>query len=236
MKKNIAMRLASGIMLASLLSTCVISGTFAKYTTSAEAEDTARVAQWGVNLTASSNLFDVDYDGSVISVNAEELVAPGTASENVMTITLTGTPEVSVNVAFTMTVTSDVCVKAGDYEDYTQQGTQNFNVATNYYPVVFTLKNGAGTELVSGNLDAIAAYFNAVEFNKDYAPKQDLAKIDTDKGDGTYKLSWAWDFDNGGAGTNDKADTLLGYAATTPVANVSTNIEFNISIKVTQVN
>ena len=54
MKKNIAMRLASGIMLASLLSTCVISGTFAKYTSSYTASDTATIAKWDIKFENDS--------------------------------------------------------------------------------------------------------------------------------------------------------------------------------------
>lgn len=46
-KKNIFLRIASGMAVAALLSTCVVSTTFAKYTTSTKAEDSARVAYWG---------------------------------------------------------------------------------------------------------------------------------------------------------------------------------------------
>ena len=52
MKRNKMMRIASVLLVAVLLSTCVISGTFAKYTTSNSATDSARVAKWGVIITA----------------------------------------------------------------------------------------------------------------------------------------------------------------------------------------
>ena len=39
MKTNIMMRVASTLLIAVLLSTCAISGTFAKYITSADAEE-----------------------------------------------------------------------------------------------------------------------------------------------------------------------------------------------------
>ncbi|MFR0985955.1 MAG: hypothetical protein ACLSFZ_04975 [Frisingicoccus sp.] len=45
MKKNRMMRLASSLLVLTLLTTCVISGTFAKYTTQAGGSDTARVAK-----------------------------------------------------------------------------------------------------------------------------------------------------------------------------------------------
>ena len=40
MRKNKAMRLASGLLVAVMLTTCIISGTFAKYVTTNKAEDT----------------------------------------------------------------------------------------------------------------------------------------------------------------------------------------------------
>ena len=53
MKKNKFMRLASVMLMLCLITTCAISGTFAKYTTSATATDTARVAKWGVKVVVT---------------------------------------------------------------------------------------------------------------------------------------------------------------------------------------
>ncbi len=61
MKKNKMMRLASGLLVAVLLTTCMISGTFAKYTTTVSGTDTARVAKFEVSSdvnTAIVNIFD----------------------------------------------------------------------------------------------------------------------------------------------------------------------------------
>ena len=62
MKKNRMMRLASILLVATLMSTCTISGTFAKYVTTASGSDTARVAKWGVTVTANGALFDHVYE------------------------------------------------------------------------------------------------------------------------------------------------------------------------------
>ena len=51
------MRTASGLMIAALLTTSMISGTFAKYTTADAAQDSARAAKWGVNLGISGSLY-----------------------------------------------------------------------------------------------------------------------------------------------------------------------------------
>lgn len=61
MKKNKMMRLASWLMVLTLLTTCIISGTFAKYVTSDSAGDTARVAKWGVVASISGSLFGEHY-------------------------------------------------------------------------------------------------------------------------------------------------------------------------------
>ena len=49
MKKNRIMRVFSVLLALTLISTCAISGTFAKYVTRAEGEDAARVAKWGAS-------------------------------------------------------------------------------------------------------------------------------------------------------------------------------------------
>ena len=49
MKKNIMMRVASALLIAVLLTTCAISGTFAKYVSTASGSDTARVGNIDFN-------------------------------------------------------------------------------------------------------------------------------------------------------------------------------------------
>ena len=62
MKKNVMMRVASVLLVAVLLTTCAISGTFAKYTTGDAGHDTARVAKWGVTITANGTTFAEAYN------------------------------------------------------------------------------------------------------------------------------------------------------------------------------
>ena len=56
------MRIASVLLVAALISTCAISGTFAKYVTEDSAYDSARVAKFGVTVLASGNLFGDSYE------------------------------------------------------------------------------------------------------------------------------------------------------------------------------
>ena len=63
------MRSASVLLVATLLTTSVISGTLAKYTTQDAAEDTARVAKWGVELQAIGNLYGDTYKDLIVTEN-----------------------------------------------------------------------------------------------------------------------------------------------------------------------
>ena len=243
MKKNKMMRIASVLLIAVLMTTCAISGTFAKYVTSDNGADTARVAKWGVTVEIANdlNLFNETYaitDTTVENTNitnsvavntaGTNLVAPGT--NNSITFTITGTPEVAVDVAIAMTVTSDVIIpantdiKQGNPND-TDETTANV-LAADYTPVVFTLTEaGSNTPIASGTLTQIEAALE--ELSAEYAPNTNLAK--------TYTLAWEWAFS--GTNTNDAADTYLGNVAAGTVtdANTSTAINFEFSITVTQI-
>lgn len=132
MKKNKAMRLASILLVVTLLTTCAISGTFAKYTTADSATDSARVAKWGVQLSVAGPLYGDSYvNGGTkmqayvnettdsVSINATDqatadVVAPGTANPDGLKITITGTPEVSSKLSATIT-SENIFLKAGNY-------------------------------------------------------------------------------------------------------------------------
>ena len=155
MKKNKMMRTASGLMIATLLTTGVISGTFAKYTTSDSAGDTARVAKWGVNLAVSGSLYGQNYTdadneniatttaegATVASKNtvaaANGLVAPGTNSDDNnggLRVSLSGTPEVSTKVYGTVKV-QNIYLDEGQYGVMVEvKGitTENFKERTYY--------------------------------------------------------------------------------------------------------
>lgn len=55
------MRAAAILLVAVMATSHVISGTFAKYTTAGQANDTARAAQWGVTIKAGGTLFSDAY-------------------------------------------------------------------------------------------------------------------------------------------------------------------------------
>ena len=125
MKKNKAMRSASVLLVATLLTTSVISGTLAKYTTQDAAEDTARVAKWGVELQAIGNLYgdtykdlivtENDTDATVQSVDrTADVVAPGTQNAEGFTFSLKGKPEVDGTITTTIK-SQNIFLKKGTY-------------------------------------------------------------------------------------------------------------------------
>ncbi len=229
MKKNAMMRIASLVLVLTLLSTCAISGTFAKYVTSDSASDTARVAKFGVVLNATGNSgFDVQYKthdtkynaamSVIASTNADntqdKVVAPGTSSADLnttQTYSISGTPEVATKVDISMTVTEDIWLLKEDN--------------SKYCPVVFTLKQtqgkylpeGAtdladiseeGIVLKSGTLTDIQDFLSTYSGTAYYAPNTDLAA--------SFELSWAWAFETGtdaDPDANDVYDTTLGDLA-----------------------
>lgn len=257
MKKNTMMRIASVLLVVVLLTTSVISGTFAKYITSDDAQDSARVAKFGVVVTAAGSLFDDTYinvagenipaDSGELTVEASaKAVAPGTQNKDGITFTLSGTPEVDVKLDVVVTDGYEevfLVNKTGLPDMTTGNATDTFENAAVYYPVKFTLtqtKGGSTTTLVN------AGRLNAVETALEGLSKTNIAaNTDLSTEVGTLKLTWAWDFDNSGAGTYDKQDTLLGdlIAGTTltPATTLTDGTDYNlttdiaIAVTVTQI-
>lgn len=112
MKKNRTLKLASGLLILCLITTCAISTTLAKYTTGDTASDTARVAKWGVEISTTGTLFSNAYtdafaeaDNNVATVLKSgvadafsKVVAPGTKNEVGVQFKLHGQPEVDFKV------------------------------------------------------------------------------------------------------------------------------------------
>lgn len=235
MKKNKMMRAAAGLLVSVLLTTCVISGTFAKYTTSADGSDAARVAKFGVEIIANGSMFSEHYNGKDSgngiatavtgsvdsSVANQKILAPGTKGEMVK-MTLTGTPEVKVQVTYKGTVTLN-----GKW-----LAKQDKDAAESYY---CPLKVTVGDVTLYG-LD----YTSEDDFKQDIEAKINATTTESydagtnlaDKAGEALAISWEWEFEgtNGTAvNRTDYADTDLGNAAE------KGNIEIKVTTTVTQV-
>ena len=230
MKKNKMMRLAGLLLVAVLLTTSIISGTFAKYVTRGEIADEARVAKFGVTIAGSGNLFAQNYyrqdlgntpgvkddtvgDATltVESSNGDKLVAPGTQNSTGMSLAISGAPEVDVRVTLKIEDGSkDVWLGQAVYADRTTAALGDmFSNEILYRPIVYTLKLGT-TELAKGNIDEIKAFLADYSLYVDANTNMSDPAVAANY---VYNLTWAWDFDNDGAGTYDKQDTLLGDIA-----------------------
>ena len=252
MRKNRFLTIAGCLMVLCLLTTCVIGTTFAKYVTGGETQDSARVAKWGVQLELSANdLFKNEYESDTLAYTGvtvkshddADVVAPGTVEGVAARFAITGTPEVTTHVIISMTNVQDVVLVAGDYLDETTADPDDyFNLANDYNPVVFTLRQVSGYDgvpfgspvvLKSGTLAEIRDWLATYSATAYYAPNTDL--------DAVFEIVWTWDF--AGANTNDKADTYLGNRAA-GLANTDSvvagtdyvlNVGFQIDITIEQV-
>ncbi len=232
MKKNKMMRLASSLLVAVLLTSSVISGTFAKYVTSDTATDKATVAKFGVVVTASGSLFEKGYNASgvkeenqssatVFTTGSIDVVAPGTKSgTEPFKFEISGTPEVDVKVTVAVTDnTNDVFLKKGTYEDLTTTNSEDeYVLSEDYYPVKYTLKKNGTPVQVDGKTALTLAQLTTV--------LTDLSTVTNIKNNqnladagvfGEFEISWVWDFE-----VDNKADTILGdLAAGSPAAGLN---------------
>lgn len=118
MKKNIAMRVASLVLMCTIVTSCFVSSTFAKYTSSASGSDTVTVAKWAFKVgddditktnTVSFDLFSTITEvggGAETDVNKDSdgnlMLAPGT--QGGFSFTLENTSDVTAEYAITFNV------------------------------------------------------------------------------------------------------------------------------------
>ena len=197
MKKNRMMRLASVMLVAVLMTTCTISGTFAKYVTEATAQDEARVAAWGFGNSPviDFELFSNDYT-DVVGKGGAQVIAPGTTQTEMVTLnyqdtTGLGAPEVNYTI--------DLDVVANSIGDGIKA---NPNIQWSF--------NGSAWLGWDAFIAAINAYHEDVAANN-------LPKI-VDTG---IEIKWQWVFSTDA--TMDSYDTAMGNA--NPLEEVSLSIK-----------
>lgn len=244
MKKNKMLRLASALLVLVMLTTSIIGGTFAKYVTSDTANDTARVAKWGVKIDVTSDLFATSYtmsaDSTTVTVKTseddEKLVAPGTTGKG---LAVKNSADSEPEVSYNMTIKLDDNAKMPKLTYTPKNGSK-----TTYEPVVFNVYNGE--EKLNTNsltLTELKALFNGTKviYKYDVATKQYTVdkNLDGNFTDATatgtepnIKVEWVWAFDAGTAATDaqknltDQLDTILGdmAAGTTEFNNLPDTI------------
>lgn len=236
--KNKTMRIAAVLLALTLMTSCFVGGTFAKYTTGTNGFDQARVAKWGVTVSLDKTMFGDAYedvlgdatwtageDSMDITVQAKDkgdkVVAPGTKG-SLGGFTVGGTPEVDVEVTYTATLT---------LEGWTVEGND-------YCPIIFTVNGvkyyiGMGTVTVGGtdyeptNVATLKAVVEAaiIDSSAYYHTNTNLSDVSDD-----LTVSWEWEYEKTTVPSQDDAlDTKLG--SQTPAT-----IKLEVSIKIEQVN
>lgn len=233
MKKNKMLRIASVMLVLALITTCVISGTFAKYVTTGASSDSARVAKWGVEVTATSNTaFGSIYksaDGTIntsytagtdsVKSNGDKVVAPGT-NGSVAAVTITGTPEVKCQVTYAATIA---------LEGWEVSGAE-------YCPIIFTVGGatyGTNDTNATNKSANVAALITAVQ--NAIAASGDVYEAGANLSTAAAKpsISWEWPFETGAdadaKAANNVKDTALGDAA------AAATISIDVVVTVAQV-
>ena len=214
MKRNRWMRAGGLLVVLTLITSCFVGGTFAKYVTENEGMDTARVAKWGVEVTVTGDGFKTSYgkdyaesnveSNTVISSTGEKVVAPGTKG-TFGGVKITGKPEVAVKIE----TTADV-----DLSGWNVAGGGEF-----YCPLVFNIgdKTINGLDYSKSTAGGEGSFENAIKdaiqkaTTKEVEANTDLTEIGENI---TY--SWEWPFENATgdvANQSDELDTKLGNNA-----------------------
>jgi len=203
MKKIKSLRIASILLVATLLSMCLLGGTFAKYTTATSGSDVVNVAKWSIRVnkeeiavspqrTYDFDLFKLIKDANGTSDETDVvdgLIAPGTSGE--FTMTVKNTSEVSAKYSIILSDTNKSSI-----------------------PIQYSLNGTDWTDslskLAEDNLTDITL-----------AAQSETA---------THTLYWRWAFDNETEGAlntqTDASDSELGnpFNTTIPSVTVSATI------------
>ncbi len=242
MKKNKAMRLAAILLVVVLVTTCAISGSFAKYVSEGSGYDSARVAKFGVSveMTSDADFFHAEYKatetnqstyGITYAVKSNDdtkgeddgakVVAPGT-SGNILSATVSGTSEVSVLLEFK---NAELTLSGWEVEDE--------NGDTVYYcPIIITVGD---TSYCGLDYDSASDFQKAIDaaIDDDLSEPYEAGTNMTEANDAMDSVTWSWAFDadseGAPAGQNDNYDTQLGNAES------PASIALTVAVDVTQI-
>jgi len=230
------MRLASVLLILTLLSTSVISGTFAKYTSTANATDKARVAYWGwgSDSTIEFDLFDGEYQ-SVDSENGDNVVAPGTSKSATFTFAYKPTTNGQAlnagainapEVDYDFTVAFDIADGA-DYDALDDNPNFYWTLNGTPYQTLAALKTAVMT--LSGEADGTTRY-TAGNLPPAFATTADSDVENT--------IGWEWVFQTADdASTTDVNEMAVQDVRDTEMGNAANldDVTFTITITATQV-
>lgn len=222
MKKTKLMRAALLLLVLTLITSCFVGGTFAKYTTSASGQDSARVAKWGFNNASVvlTDLFNTNYNNVL---GTENVIAPGTKGNARFGFTYGGDNNATApEVAYTFTVSADESTCDPSIK-------KNTNIKWSLDGAVVPAAGSA----TAGSWDALLAAIKNLSGDplgeKTYAPGELPKAFKTADGAYMHTVAWEWAFETANDATQDKTDTEMGNA--NPLATVA----LKITVSATQV-
>jgi hypothetical protein len=223
MRKDVLVRLAGLAIMLTLISSALVSGTYAKYASAVSGSDTVRVAKFAFNLTdnktgavvgsqsvgeAAFDIFSTTDDGLYDNGQGGTFIAPGTTGS--FGLTLENLSEVDVTASFEFEETN-----AGNVPIYYTIGDN-----PRRYSSVLT---GSYTDGEYADMYADMDAFEAA-----MAAETEVLQA-TDGTEATIKtvtVNWTWAFESAGAGQSDAKDTALGVGETATVTlDVKVSVE-----------
>ena len=205
-------RISALLLVVCMISSVMLSGTFAKYTSTYAGQDTALVAKWDLTMTdgttgfavspavAELDLFSHAYDTNIVAPDgADYIIAPGVDGEFVLS--MTNNSDVAADITF-------------DFEKVTGSAD---------VPMEYSLDSGTTWVI----LDNLQTALNA----------ENIQLAETG-GAVTRTIQWRWAYDGttATAGATDASDTTLGIAfADAATTGDRTTYVLKIEITATQV-
>lgn len=192
MRKNRTMRVAALLLALTLITSCFVGGTFAKYATTGSATGTATAATWFDTITLG--------DGTVSATNTyavDNEMAPGTNGTITFNPTVTGTPEVDWELYLTGTVTAGETASTVADGEGEGEGT----TATVTVPASLKFKLNGGAPMSFADLQTTLASRTLLTSGKHDATTTAVNYSDP------ITIDWVWDFE--GNNTVDAVDTAF---------------------------
>lgn len=210
------------LLVVSLISTVMLSGTFARYTSEYVGSDTALVAKWDLNMDKNGiinvdnseqamDLFSHLYNQNLVTGSGtEKIIAPGVGGS--FNLKVTNNSDVAAAINFKITEPADT--------NATEPADTNAAV-----PMEFSSTDAA----IYVSLNDLNAYLNNAE-----DPVYTLGAGTTE----TKIILWRWNFEDstvhGGAKT-DATDTTLGKASASAGENARTEYKLIVTATAKQV-
>lgn len=232
--KNKLMRAATILMVLTLMTSCFVGSTFAKYTTNSAGSDQARVATWGFTAPAeiTFDLFKNAYNDTVLGASSADVIAPGTTNFATFQFKYDG-EQAAPEVDYTLTVDATFTAPAGTLDDLNANKSFTWTLSdgsTTWGPyqttgeLVTAIENLAGT----GHANGVKSY---------EAGTLPAAFPATDT---TYTVTWNWAFGDsdtpeydldatpGNETSQNQFDTMMGNKPTLD------QVKLDVSITATQ--